>query len=331
MTKTLKIILICVLVAIIIASAVIIAVKSITHFTVRFETNGGDELAPIENVLKGTSIPEPPNPVRTDYVFSGWFKDEACTKPWIFSQDTVKWDVTLYAKWTEGFSLGLSYQQNKDKTYSVSKGSAMDSEMIIPSKHNGANVTELASNGFLNLPSMKSIFIPNTVTKIGVSCFQLCTGLTVVNIPESVTHLDVNAFYDCRNLESVTLSNNIKNIESNTFYNCGKLMNVAMPDHLTGIGTYAFANCTSLQTLTLPAKLNTISAWAFSGCTALSNLTIESGVTSIGIQAFDGCKNLNTIIFRGTKAQWEQISKDSNWRGNCPVSTVSCDDGAIVL
>ncbi len=39
-------------------------------------------------------------PERDGYSFAGWYKDSACTIAWIFSEDAVPGDITLYAKWT---------------------------------------------------------------------------------------------------------------------------------------------------------------------------------------------------------------------------------------
>ena len=35
-----------------------------------------------------------------DYTFIGWYKDVACTIPWIFATDTVTGPTELYAKWS---------------------------------------------------------------------------------------------------------------------------------------------------------------------------------------------------------------------------------------
>jgi len=41
----------------------------------------------------------PIRPQRTGYTFEGWYKDSACTVPWVNEVDRVKSDITLYAKW----------------------------------------------------------------------------------------------------------------------------------------------------------------------------------------------------------------------------------------
>jgi len=43
--------------------------------------------------------PAPPDPTRTGYTFSGWYKEPECIDSFNFSTDTVKSNFTLYAKW----------------------------------------------------------------------------------------------------------------------------------------------------------------------------------------------------------------------------------------
>ena len=44
---------------------------------------------------------------------------------------------------------------------------------------------------------LKTVTIPNSVTEIGWSAFDGCTGLTSVTIPNSVTSIGTSAFYCC--------------------------------------------------------------------------------------------------------------------------------------
>ena len=72
-----------------------------TECTVKFETNGGEDMPPIKAIY-GEKLQEPPIPVREGYTFAGWYKDIHLTEPWNFEEDTVQGNMRLYAKWTEG-------------------------------------------------------------------------------------------------------------------------------------------------------------------------------------------------------------------------------------
>lgn len=55
----------------------------------------------------------------------------------------------------------------------------------------------------------------------------------------------------------------------------------------------------------------------------------EKPVTSIGDYAFCGCTKLSSITFVGTKAQWQNIDKDSGWNNSTGDYTIICTDGTI--
>ena len=68
-------------------------------YTVKFDTNGGNEIAPQKVSSQGT-VKEPATPVKEGYIFEGWYKDKALTKAYKFSSQVTS-NFTLYAKWTK--------------------------------------------------------------------------------------------------------------------------------------------------------------------------------------------------------------------------------------
>ncbi len=52
---------------------------------------------------KGELIEEPEEPVRSGYMFVGWYKDVALRYEWDFDADVIEQNTTLYAKWLAGF------------------------------------------------------------------------------------------------------------------------------------------------------------------------------------------------------------------------------------
>ena len=75
--------------------------------TIKFETNGGTPIEPIIAIY-GEKLERPEDPVREGKHLAGWFKDIHLTEEWDFDKDTVKGNMTLYAKWADGSGKGLS-------------------------------------------------------------------------------------------------------------------------------------------------------------------------------------------------------------------------------
>jgi uncharacterized repeat protein (TIGR02543 family) len=67
-------------------------------YTVTFNSNGGDSVAPQTVAANGT-VAQPSNPTLTDYYFAGWYSDTMLTTLWDFNT-TVTSDTILYAKWS---------------------------------------------------------------------------------------------------------------------------------------------------------------------------------------------------------------------------------------
>ena len=70
-----------------------------THFTVKFETNGGTKIDD-KRVMRLEKLDWPTVPTKVGFTFDGWYKDEACTELYNFDSRIVK-NFTLYAKWKD--------------------------------------------------------------------------------------------------------------------------------------------------------------------------------------------------------------------------------------
>ncbi len=73
--------------------------------TVLFNTNGGSTV-PSQRIKSGAKASEPENPVKTGYIFGGWYTDKNLTEPYNFSTAVTK-GFTLYAKWNEDANGGV--------------------------------------------------------------------------------------------------------------------------------------------------------------------------------------------------------------------------------
>lgn len=101
-----------------------------------------------------------------------------------------------------------------------------------------------------------------------------------------------------------------------------------LPNSVTGIDEKAFYNCYGISSIIIGNGVTYIGQEAFA---ALGNnftqVTIPNSVTSIRNSAFYNCRGLTSISYTGTIAQYNTITKGSNWRQNVPATVVHCTDG----
>ena len=218
----------------------------------------------------------------------------------------------------------------------------------------GNSVTSIGSGAFQSCSSLTSITIPDSVTSIDYYAFAFCISLTSITIPDSVTSIGDNAFYYCTNLASITILEGVTSIGSGAFESCSSLTSITIPnsvtsvgerafwgcrslanitfsDSVTSIGDYAFPYCTNLTSVTIPEGVTSIGSWEFLSCSSLTSVTIPASVTSIKQWAFANCSSLKNINFKGTMNDWNNIIKDSIWKENSAIVTITCTDGTITL
>ncbi len=68
------------------------------NVTVFYISNGGTAV-PSESLPVGSWIPQPADPTRSGYLFSGWYIDQELTYGWEFESDSISHDMALFAKW----------------------------------------------------------------------------------------------------------------------------------------------------------------------------------------------------------------------------------------
>ncbi len=217
-------------------------------------------------------------------------------------------------------------------------------------------VTSIGKEAFSYCNSLSSVVYQEGVKTTGEKVFAYCNALASVTIPSSMLNIRNDAFTGCKALSSVTFSANsqLKTIEKNAFYACFALKSIAIPNSVTSIGNWAFcyciglesivipngvtnigvnvfSDCTNLKSVTIPNSVSIIDSGAFSYCSNLEEVTIPSSVLIVKSSAFAASSSLATIVYSGTKEQWETIQKEIDWAANILATKVICTDGTVCI
>ena len=214
------------------------------------------------------------------------------------------------AVWLWGINLDiLAFTYTKSETSITITGlesGVMMKHLRVPDTIENVPVTTIASDAFANNTRLEYIRLPNSLIDIGSRAFSGCEGLMSITIPDGVTYIYDSVFMNCTGLTSITIPNSVTRIGYETFKGCKGLTNIIIPNSVT-----------------------TINPSTFQYCTGLTNITLPNSLTRIRTYAFYGCSSLTSITFNGTKAQWNTITKDSDWNAKTGNYTIHCTDGDI--
>ena len=217
----------------------------------------------------------------------------------IISKPTVDNAANALGRIKETPLEAFKYEIRDDKYILTGLNDTTLTDIVIPSVFSEIEgKVDKDGNGigvFFACKKLKSVIIPNSVTKIEVAAFARCNSLTNINIPNSVTEIGGGAFRDCHSLTNVTIPDSVTEIGLGAFTDCHSLTNVIIPNSVTKIGEYAFIDCHSLTNVTIPNSVTEIGWGAFTGCHSLTNVTIPNSVTKIGEGAFRDCHSLTNI------------------------------------
>ena len=172
-------------------------------------------------------------------------------------------------------------------------------------------------------------YLGNDINKYIVLVKAKSTDITSCKINEKCKLIYESAFSGCSLLPSITISDSVTSIGYGAFDGCSALTSIVIPESVTSIGISAFRNCTSLMSITIPDSVTSIGSWLFHNCSSLTSIIIPDSVTSLGWQAFYNCSSLTDITYNGTKEEWKNIEKRSEWKDYTGKFTVHCTDGDL--
>ena len=179
-------------------------------FTVTFNSNGGSPLNSIK-VMSGNTLSAPISPKKDGYIFVGWYTDSDFNEMFLFDDEPIINDITLYAKWIKDDpdSLKAEYiteniliqYQNGDNSENVTR------DIELPEIIEGVSITWESSNpeiidstGKVTRTNDTDIFITLTAS-ITVNDFvkKKSFDLTVIR-KRTETPIDDQTVVDIQNL-----------------------------------------------------------------------------------------------------------------------------------
>ena len=187
-------------------------------------------------------------------------------------------------------------------------------EIIIPS-----SVTYIGKNAFSGCKSIRTVTIPDTIEEIGSSAFSQCGLRSVIlpnnlskipeelfyqcyyladfEIPNSVVRIEDRAFCMCRGPKQLVIPNNVEYIGVAAFFACEKIVKTVIPNNVREIGVAVFSGCENLKVVELPTNITKIPDRSFESCKSLESINVPDSVSEIGASAFYWCSTLTTFDF----------------------------------
>ena len=223
--------------------------------------------------------------------------DEDSEHNFIIRLDLTNWDWDTKTGAT--FTVTVAASTNKfffdDTINAVTGYEGNDAVVAIPAKINGADVTTIYKNAFIDNTTITSVTIPSSVTFIGQDAFAGCTSLTSVTYEGDWNNLTIQsgnpAIEDAANEQLFDFAFTVNSTAVIVTHYKGTAVDVTIPSSYKG------------------KPVTTIGNDAFKNNHTITNVTIPSSVTFIGQDAFAGCKDLKTVNYPGTKTQWDSIFK----------------------
>ena len=219
---------------------------------------------------------------------------------------------------------------------------------------------------FSNCERLKTATISDKVKCIGASAFKDCTALGTVNLPLALECIGSYAFINCKKMIMPELPSGLKYIHEYAFGDVSKdlvsydatidtstndwCLDAPKDTYTTWVTQYGEPQ---YRVYTIPNNVEYIGDYAFDGYFALTVSLPKNIVLSYSSLAGIGRLEYNSVVYRGTVADWfdcvsfvngESSSTDltyANFYANCKVSAkdfyshwhisrVICDNGIII-
>jgi len=207
----------------------------------------------------------------------------------------------------------------------------------------------LGDHAFEKCNKLTTLIIGNGFEKVDSEAAHKCEALKTLKIGNNVKSIEKSAFSGCSSLECITVGKRLQKIHTSSFaQSTDNIKEVHITDLESWCGLkyeesngkinriHTGDNCTlyyesePINKIKINAERR-IGEYSFYGCETIEEITLSKKVKHIDNSAFENCTNLKSIIYEGTKTEWDSIEKGNDWSKNISICVVHCSDGDINL
>ncbi|MCK5732023.1 MAG: InlB B-repeat-containing protein, partial [Tenericutes bacterium] len=248
------------------------AVYTQEHYNIVFLTDGGNDVASINN-LSYDDVLSLPTPIYLDYDFLGWYALGSL----IESGDTMPdKDLLLIAKW-EPHEYLLSFDSNSGSTVPDQNYYIYDDIATLPTPIKTGytfigweQTDELLTAPFswevhadINLTAIWEGVTDDVIYRLNngyAKVLGIQTPILTLTIPDTiydipVTHISENAFLDNSSITEASVGLNLTYVEDNAFNGATELTAITFTNTTTNFGVTVFEGCTNLASLILSSEI----------------------------------------------------------------------------
>ena len=144
-----------------------------------------------------------------------------------------------------------------------------------------SDITNPSSSSPFKGSGIRKLTFVDGVTEVPKYLFEDgCGSLEELYIPSTVTSIGVYAFRNAKSLKDLTIRNNIEGSQSSSPFSGSAIEHITFTDNVTSIYRYFFANaCSNMTELDIPAHITSIGIHAFKGNAVLRKVTIRTDYT----------------------------------------------------
>lgn len=182
-----------------------------------------------------------------------------------------------------------------------------DAIIKVPAVIEGKPVANLTEKLFRGNEIITHVYLPDSITYIGDSCFNSCASLVQLHLPASLTEIPKALCYECPALVQVDFPTALKTIREEAFDSCVSLQKAELPEITTYIESDSFDGCQRLTTFKAPG-LKRLGQCALRGCESLTELVLHEGLTNFSGNALNGCTSLTSLTLTpATEADGDKL------------------------